>query len=183
MPSTAVSANLDATPSGRNSSAKVKTPRSRSCRPDLVELSAELTGDAQELLVRRDLRAADAVQLASCSYLHGEAAQRIFFAASDDRLSTDPRAEGLTLLPRSCSRSQDAVNGPRKAVRASTADSTVGKRRPAPICCVNARPVLAYLTANLSSTGMTTTANGVPASSDTCGSGEPKALPPTIALS
>jgi choline dehydrogenase-like flavoprotein len=41
----------------------------------------------------------------------------------------------------------------------------------------------AYLTANLSSTGMTTTVNGVPASSLTCGSGEPKALPPTIAFS
>jgi hypothetical protein len=40
-----------------------------------------------------------------------------------------------------------------------------------------------YLTANLSSTGMTTTVNGVPASSLTCGSGEPKALPPTIAFS
>ena len=71
-----------------------------------MELTAELTADAQELLVRHDLRAGDAVQLASCSYLHGETAQRISFAAVDERLSTDRRAQGLTLLPRSCSPAQ-----------------------------------------------------------------------------
>ena len=46
-----------------------------------------------------------------------------------------------------------------------------------------AAPLLGILIASASSTGMTTTANGVPASSLTCGSGLPKALPPTMAFS
>ena len=39
------------------------------------------------------------------------------------------------------------------------------------------------LTASRSSIGMTTTVNGVPASSLTCGSGLPNSLPPTIEFS
>ena len=38
----------------------------------LVELTAELTADAQSLLVRHSLRSGDAVQLASCLYLQRE---------------------------------------------------------------------------------------------------------------
>ena len=64
----------------------------------LVELTAELTADAQTLLVRYSLRSGDAVQLASCLYLQRETGGRISFAAFDDRLVTAARAEGLTLV-------------------------------------------------------------------------------------
>jgi predicted nucleic acid-binding protein len=64
----------------------------------LVEVTAELTADAQTLLVRHSLRSGDAVQLASCLYLQRETGERISFAAFDDRLATAARAEGLTLV-------------------------------------------------------------------------------------
>jgi hypothetical protein len=64
----------------------------------LVELTAELTADAQALLVRHGLRSGDAVQLASCLYLQRETGQRIPFAAFDGRLNTVARSEGLSLL-------------------------------------------------------------------------------------
>jgi predicted nucleic acid-binding protein len=64
----------------------------------LLELTAELTADAQMLLIRHSLRSGDAVQLASCLYLQRETSERISFAAFDDRLVTAARAEGLTLI-------------------------------------------------------------------------------------
>jgi predicted nucleic acid-binding protein len=64
----------------------------------LVELTAELTADAQMLLIRHSLRSGDAVQLASCLYLQRETGERISFAAFDDRLTRAARAEGLTLI-------------------------------------------------------------------------------------
>ena len=64
----------------------------------LLELTAELTADAQMLLIRHSLRSGDAVQLASCLYLQRETGERISFAAFDDRLATAARAEGLTLI-------------------------------------------------------------------------------------
>ena len=64
----------------------------------LVELTAELTADAQLLLIRHSLRSGDAVQLASCLYLQRETGERISFAAFDDRLTTSARTEGLTLI-------------------------------------------------------------------------------------
>ena len=63
----------------------------------LVELSPELSVEAQDLLLRHVLRSGDAIQLASCLYLQREIAQRIAFAAFDDRLNQAARAEGLTL--------------------------------------------------------------------------------------
>ena len=63
----------------------------------LVELTPELSADAQALLLRHALRSGDAVQLASCLYLQRETGQRILFAAFDDRLNNAARAEGLTL--------------------------------------------------------------------------------------
>ena len=63
-----------------------------------MELTAELTADAQTLLVRHSLRSGDAVQLASCLYLQRETGERISFAAFDDRLTAAARAEGLTLV-------------------------------------------------------------------------------------
>lgn len=65
----------------------------------LVELTADLSFDAQKLLLRHALRSGDAVQLASCLYLKRETGQRISFAAFDDRLNDAARAEGLTLAP------------------------------------------------------------------------------------
>ena len=64
----------------------------------LLELTAELSADAQMLLIRHSLRSGDAVQLASCLYLQRETGERISFAAFDDRLATAARAEGLTLI-------------------------------------------------------------------------------------
>jgi hypothetical protein len=64
----------------------------------LVELTAELTAEAQRLLVRHSLRSGDAVQLASCLYLQRETGERISFAAFDDRLTTAAHAEGLALV-------------------------------------------------------------------------------------
>jgi hypothetical protein len=64
----------------------------------LVELTAELTADAQMLLIRHSLRSGDAVQLASCLYLQRETGERISFAAFDDRLTGAARTEGLTLI-------------------------------------------------------------------------------------
>ena len=64
----------------------------------LLELTAELTADAQMLLIRHGLRSGDAVQLASCLYLQREIGERISFAVFDDRLATAARAEGLTLI-------------------------------------------------------------------------------------
>lgn len=63
----------------------------------LVELSPELALDAQDLLLRHVLRSGDAIQLASCLYLQREIAERIAFAAFDDRLNRVARAEGLAL--------------------------------------------------------------------------------------
>ena len=63
-----------------------------------MELTAELTADAQTLLIRHSLRSGDAVQLASCLYLQRETGERITFAAFDDRLTTAARAEGLTIM-------------------------------------------------------------------------------------
>jgi uncharacterized protein len=64
----------------------------------LVELTPDVTADAQSLLVRHSLRSGDAVQLASCLYLQRETAERIPFAVFDDRLATAAHAEGLTLV-------------------------------------------------------------------------------------
>ena len=65
---------------------------------DFVELTAELTADAQMLLIRHSLRSGDAVQLASCLYLQRETGEQMSFAAFDDRLAAAARAEGLTLV-------------------------------------------------------------------------------------
>jgi hypothetical protein len=64
----------------------------------LLELTAELTADAQMLLIRHSLRSGDAVQLASCLYLQRETGEQISFVAFDDRLAAAARAEGLTLI-------------------------------------------------------------------------------------
>ena len=64
----------------------------------LVELTPELSADAQALLLRHALRSSDAVQLASSLYLQRKIGERVLFAAFDDRLNNAARAEGLTLI-------------------------------------------------------------------------------------
>jgi predicted nucleic acid-binding protein len=64
----------------------------------LVELTPELSAEAQALLLRHALRCGDAVQLASCLYLQRETGERISFAAFDERLNNAARTEGLTLI-------------------------------------------------------------------------------------
>jgi predicted nucleic acid-binding protein len=64
----------------------------------LVELTAELTADAQSLVVRHALRTGDAIQLASALHLKREIGQRMQFAAFDDRLTDAASAEGLTVM-------------------------------------------------------------------------------------
>ncbi len=65
----------------------------------IVELLPEVTTVARSLLRRHALRAADAVQLASCLYLGERLAERIPFVAFDARLRAAARAERLPVLP------------------------------------------------------------------------------------
>lgn len=65
----------------------------------IVELLPEVTARARSLLGRHALRAADAVQLASCLNLGERLAERIPFVAFDRRLRAAARAEGLRVLP------------------------------------------------------------------------------------
>jgi predicted nucleic acid-binding protein len=65
----------------------------------IVELLPDVTALARSLLRRHALRAADAVQLASCLYLGERLAERIPFVAYDRRLRTAARAERLQVLP------------------------------------------------------------------------------------
>jgi hypothetical protein len=64
----------------------------------IVEFTPEITADARALLLRHRLRAADAVQLASCLYLQREIRQPLPFVAFDDRLVEAARHEGLTVV-------------------------------------------------------------------------------------
>jgi uncharacterized protein len=63
----------------------------------VVEVVAAVTSRARALLVRHTLRAADALQLASCLVLR-DGAGTVAFAAFDDRLIAAAQAEGLQVL-------------------------------------------------------------------------------------
>jgi hypothetical protein len=65
----------------------------------IVELLSEVTAQARTLLQRHALRAADAIQLASCLYLAEQLGEPIPFVAFDDRLRGAARAEHLRVLP------------------------------------------------------------------------------------
>ena len=65
----------------------------------IVECTPEITAAARALLLRHQLRAGDAVQLASCLYLQRELSQPLPFVAFDDRLTEAARDEGLTVVP------------------------------------------------------------------------------------
>lgn len=66
----------------------------------LVELTAEVAGRAEELLIRHRLRAANAIQLASCLVLQSELGSPVRFVGWDDRLSHAAAHEGLDVLPK-----------------------------------------------------------------------------------
>lgn len=61
----------------------------------VVEMGPSVTARARVLLERHQLRAGDAIQLASCLLLRDTAASSLTFSAFDDRLSQAARAEGL----------------------------------------------------------------------------------------
>lgn len=63
----------------------------------IVELTPEIAAGAQGLLLRHELRAGDAVQLASALYLQRQTGRPVPFAAFDARLTSAARAEGLTV--------------------------------------------------------------------------------------
>jgi predicted nucleic acid-binding protein len=65
----------------------------------VVELIPEVTARARSLLRQHPLRAADAVQLASCLFLGDELAEAVPFVAFDARLRAAARAERLNVLP------------------------------------------------------------------------------------
>lgn len=65
----------------------------------VVELSTPVVLEARALLVRRPLRAADAIQLASALLLRRELGEPVAFAAYDDRLKAAAKAEGLNVIP------------------------------------------------------------------------------------
>ena len=69
----------------------------------IVELTPEVAAGARTLLLKHVLRAADAVQLASCLLLQRQLGRPVPFVAFDRRLVLAARAEGL------------AVTGPARA--------------------------------------------------------------------
>jgi len=62
----------------------------------VVELTPEITARARTLLQRHQLRAGDAIQLASCLYLQEQLGEKVPLVAFDDRLTEAARREGLS---------------------------------------------------------------------------------------
>ena len=65
----------------------------------VVELSPAISTITLDLLVRHQLRAGDAVQLASCLYLQQQLGQPVPFVVYDTRLIAAARQEALRILP------------------------------------------------------------------------------------
>jgi hypothetical protein len=65
----------------------------------IVELLQEVTAHARVLLQQHALRAADAIQLASCLYVVEQLGEAVPFVAFDNRLRAAARAEHLRVLP------------------------------------------------------------------------------------
>lgn len=65
----------------------------------VVEVAPPVAARARRLLEQHPLRAADAVQLASCLLLRDATGGPVAFAAFDGRLNEAARAEGLTEPP------------------------------------------------------------------------------------
>lgn len=65
----------------------------------VVEFSPTISTMTLDLLVRHQLRAGDAVQLASCLYLQQQLGQPVQLVVYDTRLTAAARQEALTILP------------------------------------------------------------------------------------
>jgi predicted nucleic acid-binding protein len=65
----------------------------------VAELTPDVSALSVTLLVRYQLRAGDAVQLASCLYLQQRLGRPVQFVAYDTRLAEAARQEALTLIP------------------------------------------------------------------------------------
>jgi len=63
----------------------------------VVELTAVIVARAQALIRRHELRAGDAIQLASCLYIQEALGEETSFVAFDDRLANAARLEGLAV--------------------------------------------------------------------------------------
>ena len=70
----------------------------------VVELSAEIAAAARALLLRHPLRAADAIQLASCLHLAEQLGAPAELVVYDVPLVTAARSEGLRVLHRTAGR-------------------------------------------------------------------------------
>jgi predicted nucleic acid-binding protein len=64
----------------------------------IVEVTPEITAEARALLVRHPLRAADAIQLASCLYLQRQLGEPVPFVVFDQRLLKAAEDEGLAVV-------------------------------------------------------------------------------------
>ncbi len=64
----------------------------------VVELTPELAGRASVLVQRHDLRAGDAIHLASCLYLQEQLGEETPLVAFDARLIIAARLEGLSVM-------------------------------------------------------------------------------------
>jgi uncharacterized protein len=62
----------------------------------VVELTPEIAARARTLLQRHQLRAGDAIQLASCLYLQEQLGEEVPMVAFDGRLTEAARREGLS---------------------------------------------------------------------------------------
>ena len=65
----------------------------------VVELTQDVTAGATRLLRRHQLRAGDAIQLASCLFLQEQVDDTVPFVAFDRRLTEAARLEGLAVQP------------------------------------------------------------------------------------
>ena len=61
----------------------------------VVELTPQIAEQARALLLRHELRAGDAIQLASGLFLQEQLSERVPFIAFDSRLGEAARLEGL----------------------------------------------------------------------------------------
>jgi predicted nucleic acid-binding protein len=65
----------------------------------IVEFTPKIAAEARALLLRHQLRASDAVQLASSLFLQRELGEPMPFVAFDARLVAAARDEGLRVMP------------------------------------------------------------------------------------
>ena len=65
----------------------------------VVEVNPEVIDVAKKLVTRHPLRAADAVQLASCLYARREVSEEVALVTFDERLAQAAAAEHIPVIP------------------------------------------------------------------------------------